>query len=103
MVAGGNTEVELTLQRRKRKGSQLSAGYEERRAHQCCDASQKHLDPSITLLQVTVNSSYALLPKSFNGVSGSRSKALKDEIDLLHSNATFQLAMLKTFRAIPYR
>jgi hypothetical protein len=102
-VAAGNAQVELTPQRRKREGYRLSAGYEERCAHQRRDASQKRLDPSIASLQVTVNSSYALLPKSFNGASGSRSKALKNEVDLLRSNTTFRLAMLKTFRAIPYR
>jgi hypothetical protein len=101
----GNVEVKLTRKARKRKGYEASSRYEERRAHQHRVTSQKRLAQSIgaNSLQVSGDNSYALLPKSYNGASGSGGETLKDEIDLLCSNTAYRLTMLKTFRAIPYR
>jgi hypothetical protein len=95
----------LTRKVKKRKRYEASAGAKERRAHQHHLASQQHLARSIAAnsVQVVTQNSSALLPKSFNGASGSRSQVLRDEVALLRSNTAFRLAMLKSFRAIPYR
>src|SRR5271169_4401026 len=94
----------MTTKVRKRKAYEASHAGKARRARQQHLASQKRLAKSIAAksVQVTALNSYSSLPKTSNGVSGSRSTSLKDEIDLLRSNPTFRLAILKTFRAIPY-
>lgn len=101
----GDVEVKLTRKARKRKGYEASAAYEERHARQHHITSQKRLAHSIgaNSLQITADNPYSLLPKAYNGASGSGGQKLKDEIKVLHNNTTFRLAMLKTFMAIPYR
>lgn len=95
----------LSRKARKRKAYKASAGHKERRARERHVTSQKRLANSIAAnsVQVTTHDSYSLLPKSSNRASGSRSQSLKGEIDLLLNNPTFRLAILKTFRVIPYR
>jgi hypothetical protein len=94
----------LTSKAKKRKAYQASSAGKARRAHQHRLASQKRLAESIATqsVQVATPNSYSLLPKSSSGASGSRSQSLKDEIELLRNNPTFRLAILKTFRPIPY-
>ena len=97
-------DASLMSKARKQKAYEASPAGIARRAHQHHLASQKCLAKSIAMksVEVATPNSYSLLPKSSSAASGSRSQSLKDEIDLLHNNPTFQLAILKTFRAIPY-
>ena len=99
-----NSDERPARKARKRKAYEASPSGNVRRAGQHHLASQKRLAESIASksVQVTAPNSYSLLPKSYNGASGSRTQSLKDEIDLLRNNPTFRLAVLKAFRAIPY-
>lgn len=95
---------QLSRKARKRKAYEASPAGKARRARQHHLASQRRLASSIAAnsVEVAAPSSYTSLPKSSNGASGSRSRSLKEEIDLLCTNPTFRLAALKTFRVIPY-
>lgn len=90
---------------KKRKGYQLTLRGRETRLQKRHIASQTKLARRLTSMSSAVPSrtSYLDLPKSTNGVSGSRTDALQQEIDLLCGDLGYRLAELKTFRPIAYQ